>query len=483
MQSPQTPRKLPTEAPEDEVGLDVHADARTSRPLEAHGSHRRRIRRPRQAVARPVHRPVGTALRAAIAIVVLGVFAGLVLAGGLAAFQLTSGAAAAVLGVFGLLSAGHFGASLWHAFQYRPVPAFRSPKALPRVTVIVPAFNEGPAVRVALESALAADYPAEKLRVIAIDDGSADDTWTHIEEIARAHRGRVLAIRQPVNRGKREALRVGFERADSEIVVTVDSDSRIDRAAIREIVAPLVADREVAAVAGRVLVLNRADNLLTRFLSARFFVTFDLARAAQSQFGAVLCTPGALSAYRLRAVRQVVERWSAQTFFGAPCTIGEDRALTTWLLRAGYRSVYQRTAVVDTLMPKTLRGIARTLVRWERGNVRENFVMLPVLLTRWRTADRWWPTFDIGLELLQHPLAYAGLAMAAASLLAHPGALAMLLGCVLFGFVVQALYCLRSERLGDFFYGVGWAAFAFFGLQWVFPYSLLTVRDGRWLTR
>ena len=123
------------------------------------------------------------------------------------------------------------------------------------------------------------------------------------------------------------------------------------------------------------------------------------------------------------------------------------------------------------------------LVRWERGNIREDLVMLPVLLTGWRARDRWWPTLEIVIELLQYPIAWLGFAVLAQRLWAQPEAIATVATLVVFGAIVQCLYCLRSRRLGDFFFGVGYAIFAFVGLQWVFPYSLLTVRDGRWLTR
>ena len=473
---------------------EVELGARELAELSARGSHLRRVRRRRPREDRPAPargmaseprlRGTSVAWRVALAIAVLIAFA-VVLAEGTLSVLLAPGASSALVMVLagsGVLASAYFVMTLWHALRYRATPAY-SDAALPRLTVIVPAYNEGAAVRVALESALASDYPTEKLQVIAIDDGASDDTWAHIEAVAEAHPGRVLAIKQPKNGGKREALKTGFELAEGELVVTVDSDSKLERNALRAIVAPMISDREVAAVAGRVLVLNREDNLLTRLLSARFFITFDLARAAQSRFGAVLCTPGALSAYRMSAVRAVLERWSTQTFLGQPCTIAEDRALTTWLLREGHRSVYQRTAVVETLMPTTLGRMARMLIRWERGNIREDLVMLPLLARRWRPRDQWWPSFEIVMELVQYPLAWIGLALVAARLAAQPDALFAVAGIVVLGAVVQTLYTLRSHRASDFFFGVGYALFAFVGLWWVFPYSLLTVRDGRWLTR
>ncbi|UJR82711.1 Hypothetical protein I5071_47760 [Sandaracinus amylolyticus] len=479
---------------------DVDLGAREHAELSARGSHMRRVRRRKSRPAESAVAPRGASAAQGLASDAaftkgqltwrLGVTAAVVaafvavLAHGAASVLLAPGASALaiVLTVSGAVATWYFAMTLWHALRYRATPSF-SDAALPRLTVIVPAYNEGAAVRVALESALANDYPADKLQIIAIDDGSKDDTWSHIEAVAAAHPGRVLAIKQPKNAGKREALVTGFANADGDLVVTVDSDSKLERTALRAIVAPMIADPEVAAVAGRVLVLNREDNLLTRLLSARFFITFDLARAAQSAYGAVLCTPGALSAYRMDAVRKVVERWSTQTFMGQPCTIAEDRALTTWLLREGYRSVYQRTAVVETIMPTDLKRMSRMLIRWERGNIREDIVMLPVLATRWRSRDQWWPTFEIVFELVQYPLAYIGLTLLAARVIAQPEALMTIAGVVLLGAVVQTLYTLRSRRGADFFFGVGYALFAFVGLWWVFPYSLATVRDGRWLTR
>jgi hyaluronan synthase len=455
--------------------------------VTAHGSHMRRVKRrsgaPRPRTAPPVVWTRSMIVwRAALATVVIGAFAALV-AGNAASVASGNGVSAAAIALlaFGTVATTYFAMTVYHALRYRAVPVYDD-ALLPRVTVIVPAYNEGAAVRVALESALASDYPKDKLQILAVDDGSKDDTWHHMEAVAQAHPDQILAFQQPENRGKREALREGFLQADGELVVTVDSDSKLEPGAIRAIVAPMIADPEVAAVAGRVLVLNRVENLFTRLLSARFFITFDLARAAQSRFGAVLCTPGALSAYRLDAVRKVLDRWSSQTFFGQPCTIAEDRALTTWLLREGYRSVYQRTAVVETLMPTDIKRIARMLIRWERGNIREDLVMLPHLFTRWRTRDQWWPTLEIVLELVQHPMGWLGLFCMAQWVVDFPSVM-LLAGLVLTSALVQTLYTLRSERGSDFFYGVGYALLAFVGLQWVFPYSLVTVRDGRWLTR
>ena len=96
---------------------------------------------------------------------------------------------------------------------------------LPTVTVIIPAYNEGAEVAKSIDSIARSDYPREKLQIIAIDDGSKDDTWHHMETAARRHPELVCAIRMDKNGGKRQGLRVGFALAAGDVLVTMDSDS------------------------------------------------------------------------------------------------------------------------------------------------------------------------------------------------------------------------------------------------------------------
>jgi glycosyltransferase involved in cell wall biosynthesis len=88
----------------------------------------------------------------------------------------------------------------------------------------------GPMVARSIESLAAADYPLSLLQIVVVDDGSTDDTWEHVSRAASRDPGLIKTIRFAGNRGKRAALEAGFLRARGEIVVTIDSDSVIDRA-------------------------------------------------------------------------------------------------------------------------------------------------------------------------------------------------------------------------------------------------------------
>ena len=363
---------------------------------------------------------------------------------------------------------------------YRPYPLAAGP--WPTLTVIIPAFNEGAMVEQAIDSVAASDYPAHRLEIICIDDGSTDDTWRYLLRAQRRYPDLVRSVRFPANRGKKEALFAGFTQARGEMLVTIDSDSLIAPDALRQVVSPLMQEDRIGAVAGNVKVYNRHQSLMGKMQGVRF-VNLDYLRASQSLYRAVICTPGSLSAYRRRALMPVLEAWRRQTFLGAPCHHSEDRALTNFILRHGHYTYYQRPAVVYTLVPETYAGVCRMYLRWERGNVRESCVQLGYLFTRYREKYRLLPILECCLAQLEYPLTLIFLGLLLASALWYPLILVKLLAALGLVSLVNLMYYLWLERDLEFIYGVIYAYYAFFLLQWIYPYSCLTVRDRRWLTR
>jgi len=186
----------------------------------------------------------------------------------------------------------------------------------------------------------------------------------------------------------------------------------------------------------------------------RFVLSFDFLRASQSWYGAVTCTPGALSAYRREAVLPHVDAWLHQTFLGAPCHHSEDRALTNYVLRSGYYSVYQRTAVVHTLVPETYKGLCKMYLRWERGNVRESFVQLCYLFTNYREKHRLLPIVDFFMTQIEFPLTYLFLGLLLGSIVVYPLVLVKFLAALGFISAVYMIYYVVLERDLDFVYGV-----------------------------
>jgi hyaluronan synthase len=368
---------------------------------------------------------------------------------------------------------------LW--WRYRPYPLTGG--NLPRVTVIIPAYNEGAMVEKAIYSVAASDYPADRLEVFCIDDGSKDDTWKFIDRAAQRFPDLIRAVRFPANRGKREALYVGFTQGRGEYFVTVDSDSVIQPDTLKQILAPMVRNSKIGAVAGNVKIYNRHANLLTRMLWVRFVLSFDFLRASQAMYGFVFCTPGALSAYRREAIMPVLDEWRQQTFLGRRCTIGEDRAFTNLVLRQGYHTFYQRSAVVYTMVPETYRGLCRMFLRWDRSNFRESYIQLTFMFSRYRRGNRLLPILDFFVRELEFPLSCIFIPLLVVAICLNPIILAKVIAAMAVVSCVLCLYYVSTERDLDFVYGVVFSFYTFFFLKWIRPYAFLTLKDGRWLTR
>lgn len=357
--------------------------------------------------------------------------------------------------------------------------------ALPRVSVVIPAYNEGKLVREAILSAARCDYPADRLEIIAVDDGSDDDTWRHIRAaVAAAPAGvNLVTHRLPENRGKREALSAGFALASGDVFVTLDSDSILAMDALRHLVAPMVRDAGIDCVAGCVRVLNGHASMITRLLKCYFSLSFRFVRAYQNGFRGVFCAPGAISAYRASAVRRVLTSWRDQHFLGRQCVTGEDRALTNLVMRNGGLTAYQQTAVAHTAVPETYGGMAKMFLRWARSNIRETLVLWGFMWTPFRERHVALFRFNMVLVLLSLILPHLFVAHSAGLFLTRDGFLLEYVLAVVFGGLLMGAIYYRNERDGDWiwlvFYQFFWVAF----LSWILPYAAMTLRNTGWLTR
>ncbi|MEP6887898.1 MAG: glycosyltransferase [Nitrospirales bacterium] len=91
---------------------------------------------------------------------------------------------------------------------------------LPTVTVIIPFHNEERWVILKIENTLAWKYPADRLQVIAVSDGSTDQT----AELLRQYDDRVTVVAYPSRQGKPTALNVGVTHATGDILIFTDAN-------------------------------------------------------------------------------------------------------------------------------------------------------------------------------------------------------------------------------------------------------------------
>lgn len=367
--------------------------------------------------------------------------------------------------------------------KYKPIEAVAD-ELLPTCTIIVPAYNEGRLVYETLQSISSSNYPKSKMEIIAIDDGSKDDTWDWIKK-ANEDLGYSLTVyQQPENRGKRHALHRGFTTGSGEIFITIDSDSVVEKDTVRNLVSPFVVNKNCGGVAGNVKVLNKKQGIIPKMLNVSFVFSFEFIRAAQSSLGFVLCTPGALSAYRREAVMHSLHDWIEQKFMGKYATIGEDRAMTNLILKQGFDVKFQRNANVLTNTPTGFKNLHKMFTRWGRSNVRETMMMNSFIFKNFRGENKAGARFIFLNQWIKLLLAIPLVILMFYFLFTHPFLYvsSALVATFIFS-SIQMLFFTKQYNFIDALWAYPYSVFYLFALFWIFPFSILTVKNGGWLTR
>lgn len=225
----------------------------------------------------------------------------------------------------------------------------------PGVTVLVPAYNEGPVIRESIMSLLALDYP--DYEILVIDDGSTDNTYAIASQFEGDYGNARVRVVTKENSGKADSLNVGIDLAENEYVLCMDGDSKLPPDTIRNGIVHF-RDRWVGAVAGNVKVINR-NGLLTKLQALEYIEGINLEKKAQGFLRIVNIVPGAIGIFRKEALRDV-GGYDTDTF-------AEDCDVTVKLVISGWRVKYEPKATSYTEAPEGLLDLFKQRYRWTRG--------------------------------------------------------------------------------------------------------------------
>jgi hyaluronan synthase len=361
---------------------------------------------------------------------------------------------------YGLIVAAYIVSRFLFSLAYRPA---KDVGLEPHVAIVMPGFNEEAAIGASLRSLLALDYPAAKLELVAVNDGSTDGTLREMQAVAREANGRVQVIDLGVNQGKRAAMAAGIRATEAEIIAFVDSDSVLEPDALRVLVQGF-ANEKVGAICGHADVLNISESWLTRMQAVRYFVAFKVIKAAESIFSAVTCCSGCFSAYRREAILPHLDWWEHQEFLGRPSTFGDDRSLTNCVLR-DWKVRYESRAVSHTIVPAGFKQFMVQQLRWKRSWTRESLIVSTFM---WRKHPIAAASTYVGMLL---PLVAPLIAVRTALYLPiahHAGApWVYLLGIYAMALAYGLYYAARKKRYdGLWIYGVVFCFFYLFFLLW-----------------
>ncbi|MBI1343611.1 MAG: glycosyltransferase [Terrimonas sp.] len=263
----------------------------------------------------------------------------------------------------------------------------------PKVSIIVPAYNEEVNAVRTIQNLLKQDYPF--FDIIFVDDGSKDETYLQVYS-AFADHPRVNILTK-TNGGKASALNFGIRQTTADFVVCVDADTQLKTDAISKLMQqfslqgfPNRDEQEstpgmiVGAVAGNVKVGNE-KNLITKWQSIEYTTAQNFDRRAFDLVNGITVVPGAIGAFRKKAIE------AAGGFTSD--TLAEDCDLTIRILRHGYKVVNCPEAIAVTEAPETLRQFTKQRFRWSYG----------VMQSFWKNRDACFNPRYRGLGMIALP--------------------------------------------------------------------------------
>lgn len=199
---------------------------------------------------------------------------------------------------------------------------------LPRVSLIISAYNEAKVIGEKLRNSLALEYARERLEILVVSDCSSDQT----DEIVRSFgRHGVKLLRMPQRSGKTAGLNEAVAQASGEILIFSDANAEYDGHAIARLVRNF-ADPGVGAVTGEQRYLVEENDASTE--SENAYWRYELAlKKLESALGSLVGGDGAIYAIRKSLYRKLDQ--ADLSDFVNPLQI----------VQQGYRNVYEPEAV------------------------------------------------------------------------------------------------------------------------------------------
>jgi cellulose synthase/poly-beta-1,6-N-acetylglucosamine synthase-like glycosyltransferase len=232
----------------------------------------------------------------------------------------------------------------------------------PRISVIVPTYNEESTIEGKLHDLIGQEYPLDKMEVIVIDSGSIDQTPRIVQSFIDSHPAlNLVLMRESERRGKSAAMNKAIQSVSpkSEIVVVTDSDSRLGERGLTRVVEALK-DPRVGLVTGMQLVANPRESDSTR-LESSYRSFYSVIREGESLLDSTPICDGELVASK----RSVLQSFRVREDVNA-----DDTQLAILTRRAGFRSICCPEATFQEFAPPKIRDLWKQKVRRGQGIVR-----------------------------------------------------------------------------------------------------------------
>jgi cellulose synthase/poly-beta-1,6-N-acetylglucosamine synthase-like glycosyltransferase len=232
----------------------------------------------------------------------------------------------------------------------------------PSCAILIPAHNEEKVIGATLDAMLRLDYPADRLSILVINDGSKDRTREIVNDYARRDR-RVALFNVPEGeggKGKSRALNLALQHVTSDVLAVYDADNTPDPRALRPLVAQLLLHPDLGAVLGKFRTVNKNASLLTRFINIETLSFQSILQAGRWEMHNVATLPGTNYVVWTKLIREL-QGWDE-------AALTEDSELSIRMYQHGYKIKYLPYAVTYEQEPQEWRVWVHQRMRWVRGN-------------------------------------------------------------------------------------------------------------------
>lgn len=236
---------------------------------------------------------------------------------------------------------------------------------LPKVSIVVSAYNEEGKISDCIESLKAVDYPKDLYEIIIINDGSEDKTRDVISRHADGKN--IVFIDNEKNKGKAACLNQGISLAKGAYVACMDADSVVPPDVLKKTI-PYFKDEKMGAVTISVEV-KQVNNFLQKIIQLEYVLGLSLFLKVFSLFNCIHVTPGPFSIYR----KTLLDKIGGFDIHN----ITEDLEIAYRIHKSGYKIANCMNTIVSTVTPDNLKSLYRQRRRWYSG----------ALLTLWKHKD------------------------------------------------------------------------------------------------
>jgi cellulose synthase/poly-beta-1,6-N-acetylglucosamine synthase-like glycosyltransferase len=232
----------------------------------------------------------------------------------------------------------------------------------PACSILIPAHNEEKVIGATLDAMLRLNYPADRLSILVINDGSKDRTKEIILDYARRDR-RVALFDVPEGeggKGKSRALNLALQRIHTDVLAVYDADNTPEPQSLRYLVAQLLLHPDLGAVLGKFRTVNKGASLLTRFINIETLSFQSILQAGRWELHNVATLPGTNYVIWMKLIREL-NGWDESA-------LTEDSELSIRMYQHGYKIKYIPYALTYEQEPQEWHVWVRQRMRWVRGN-------------------------------------------------------------------------------------------------------------------